>query len=146
MVEAPSTFLLLVRLSVSLTLVLGMVGGLTWFLRRRGLLSGSGSSKRRLEILDRKGIGRRSSIVVAKVGEVTLLLGVTDQGVTLLSDDPAIGEPWRTNQEPTSALEDQEVKVGTRRTGTPVSAQAVLTDSSGMSFIEALREMTVRRS
>lgn len=162
MADQPSTLILLMRLGLSLGLVLALVGGVTWVLRRRGLLSGSlgGKTTGRLQILDRKSLSKHASLVVARVGDTSVLLGVTDQNVTVLSDSAGLVDGWcetpgttRAADKPTVQLIEgaaeapTEIKImGSRRTGTPVSTQAVATDSTGMSFVEALRELTVRRS
>lgn len=165
MADQPSTFMLMLRLGLSLGLVLALVGGITWVLRRRGLLAGglSGKSTGRLQILDRKSLNKHASLVVARVGDTSVLLGVTEQNVTVLSDSDGLGAGWcppagtapqveqKTEDDEPQAMPAEpkpaELKiVGARRTGTPVSAAAVATDSTGMSFIEALRELTVRRS
>ncbi len=153
MADQPSTIFLLLRLGLSLGLVLALVGGITWVLRRRGLLAGGLGSKAsgRLQVLDRKSLSKHASLVVAKVGDTSVLLGVTDQNVTVLSDSDGLISGWGTPavSEPVSpapAGADKITIMGSRRTGTPVSTQAVATDSTGMSFVEALRELTVRRS
>ncbi|MGB6056759.1 MAG: flagellar biosynthetic protein FliO [Microthrixaceae bacterium] len=164
MADQPSTIMLMLRLGLSLGLVLALVGGITWVLRRRGLLAGGlgGKSTGRLQILDRKSLNKHASLVVARVGDTSVLLGVTEQNVTVLSDSDGLGAGWyappgtspqsqqNTENEPQATAAEQkpaELKiVGPRRTGTPVSTAAVATDSTGMSFVEALRELTVRRS
>lgn len=164
MAESPSTLMLMLRLALSLGLVLAMVGAVTWALRRRGMLGPTqrGASGR-LEVLDRKSLGKHASLVVARVGGVAVLVGVTDQNVTVLSEDPRIDAAW-TAPEPDAGLTgdvadlermwaagdtDDHTTMETRRTGFPVEAPAVAdasTTTSGMSFVEALRELTVRRS
>ncbi|MGB3412753.1 MAG: flagellar biosynthetic protein FliO [Microthrixaceae bacterium] len=175
MADQPSTFMLMLRLGLSLGLVLALVGGITWVLRRRGLLAGGlgGKSTGRLQILDRKSLNKHASLVVARVGDTSVLLGVTEQNVTVLSDSDGLGAGWyapagtATPHEQPAEIKPAEIKpaetepagikptgskpaeikiVGARRTGTPVSTKAVATDSTGMSFVEALRELTVRRS
>ena len=64
-------------------------------LRRRGLLAGglSGKSTGRLQILDRKSLNKHASLVVARVGEVSVLLGVTEQQVAPFSATPRDSAP-----------------------------------------------------
>ena len=95
MAEAPSTFMLLVRLGLSLGLVLALVGAITWVLRRRGLLRPANrGTDGRLEVLDRKSLGKRSSLVVARVGGTAVLVGVTDTHISVLSEAPGLDAAW----------------------------------------------------
>lgn len=167
MADDPNTLMLFVRLALSLGMVLALVGGATWVLRRRGLLRPGGvAPSGRLEVLDRKSVGKNASIVLARVGDQAMLLGVTGEHIELLSDREGLDAAWR--DEPTTAITttttnapaDTAVPItprtaahtrptrpmtgGARRTGRPVTAPAV--DRTRMSFIEALQELTVRRS
>jgi flagellar biosynthetic protein FliO len=205
LVEAPNTMMLVLRLALSLGLVLALVGAVTWVLRRRGLLAPGGAkgATGRLEVLDRKTLNKHASLVVARVGDVAVLVGVTEQHITVLSEAPGIDAAWRAaaDGEPAAALAtdpapqaepepgtepatalmppadfpadtvidlerllqlpsavpatgtsatalpaDTELDTEARRTGLRVDADAATATSSGMSFIEALRELTVRRS
>ena len=106
MAEAPSTLMLMVRLGVSLGLVLALVGAVTWVLRRRGLLRPANrGTDGRLEILDRKALGKRASLVVARVGGTAVLVGVTDTHISVLSEAPGIDAAWR--DEPVDAAGEQ---------------------------------------
>src|SRR5690606_1155274 len=102
------TFMLLLRLGMSLGMVLALVGAVTWVLRRRGLLrtSASGEASARLQVLDRKSLGKRASLVVASVGEVTVMLGVTDQQVNVLATAPGAGGTWTTTPALDAAAEE----------------------------------------
>ena len=193
MAESPNTFMLLLRLGMSLGMVLALVGAVTWVLRRRGLLrtSPAGEAQARLQVVDRKSLGKRASIVVASVGDVTVMLGVTDQQVNVLATAPGEGGSWVTapaaldpasTADPavptavadppsaaTPAALDAAVAasqparsatrcstapiaratgmtMGARRTGTRVQAPSADTQPTGMSFVDALRELTVRKS
>ena len=206
LVESPNTMMLVLRLALSLGLVLALVGAVTWVLRRRGLLAPGGAKRStgRLEILDRKPLSKHASLVVARVGGVAVLVGVTEQQVAILSDAPGIDAAWAVEDEDDNAVlpvttllaespldtpapgrplppadfpqatatatADGTIVAGsvlelerlmllpsadsagtdqimeTRRTGLRVDADAAITTSSGMSFVEALRELTVRRS
>ena len=190
MAETPNTFMLLLRLGLSLGMVLAIVGAVTWVLRRSGMLrpSAGGDAPARLQVMDRKSLGKRASIVVASVGEVTVLLGVTDQQVNVLATAPGAGGTWSSTPataidvaapQPSHEVEPQPVlqpqpalqhahelqparpaprcntvpgatapgpTTGSRRTGTRVHAQRADTHPTGMSFVDALRELTVRKS
>ena len=193
MAEAPSTFMLLMRLGVSLGLVLALVGAVTWVLRRRGLLRPTNrGTDGRLEILDRKALGKRASLVVARVGGTAVLVGVTDTHISVLSEAPGLDAAWTDD----AARDDDEARpaidaataadpadpagpadataeadlaeqieripldlaaletaarraaptTGARRTGPLGDSQVELATTTRMSFVETLRELTVRRS
>lgn len=169
MADSPDTFVLMLRLGVSLGLVLALVGAVTWVLRRRGLLRGGVAAPTdRLELIDRKSLGKRSSIVVARVGGVSVLLGVTDHQIGVLarldgagevvtdapSIDPApaaapVAAVLTTDaQEPDRApvAAATPMHMGSRRTGTRVDAQHAPATQARMSIVDALRELTVRSS
>lgn len=175
MAEDPNTFVLLLRLVLSFGMVLALVGGATWMLRRRGLLRGVTGARPtgRLEVLDRKSLGKTSSIVLARVGGRPLLLGVTGQQIAVLSDAPDLDAAWRTQDgsateaavEPAAATTTvvplratgtgtaaatsistatRNMTGGARRTGRTTAAPTA--DRTRMSFVEALQELTIRRS
>jgi flagellar biosynthetic protein FliO len=154
-----STAALVLRLVLSLGIVLALVGAVTWALRRKGLLRTGpvGGRGGRLEVLDRRPLNRHASIVLARVGGTAVLLGVTEQRVEVLSTAEGLDAAWRELPEadatpapgpaiPAAPVEPAAAPVpGTRRTGFPVVASAT-TPPARMSFVEALRELTVRRS
>ena len=85
-----STLMLFVRLILSLGVVIGLMWIAANVLRKRGI-AGTSSSKRtargpEVELVARKPLGRNASIVVVRVGERSMLVGVTDQRVTNLGD------------------------------------------------------------
>ncbi len=84
-----STLMLFVRLILSLTVVIGLMWVAANVLRKRGF---SGVASRRgpkgpeLELLARRPLGRNASIAVVRVGDRSLVVGVTDHQVTKLGD------------------------------------------------------------
>src|SRR5690606_13976478 len=88
----PNTLVLVLRLGLSFGMVLGLVAGVTWVLRRRGLLrpNAGHTAGGRLEGLDRKSLGKSSSLVLARVGDTAVLLGVTGERIEVLSDRPGL--------------------------------------------------------
>ena len=85
-----STLMLFVRLILSLGVVIGLMWIAANVLRKRGI-AGTSSSKRtargpEVELVARKPLGRNASIVVVRVGDRSMLVGVTDQRVTNLGD------------------------------------------------------------
>jgi len=87
-----SLFALLVRVVVSLGVVFGLMAGAAAVLRRSGLAGTAVSGRRGLrravpvEIVARHGLSRAASVAVVRLGGRGLVLGVTDQQVTLLTE------------------------------------------------------------
>jgi flagellar biogenesis protein FliO len=107
---------------------------------RRALRRSKARKRNRLEVLARQSLGKNASVAVVRVGGRTLIVGVTDMAVQLLSevdasvfDDP--DESLATPFAPATA--DAVVHAG------PASAHAA---SSGLSVLDLLRERTVRRA
>lgn len=92
--EDVSVLALLGRLAVSLAVVLGLMLIAAKVLRKRGLGRTSGSTATsRIEVLARQGLGRSSSVQLVRVGGRTLVLGVTENAVSVLSEaDPLLLE------------------------------------------------------
>jgi flagellar protein FliO/FliZ len=93
-VEDVSLVALLSRLALSLAVVFGLMFVAARLLRRRGLASGrAGAVSGRIEVLARQGLGRTSSVQLVRVGGKTLVLGVTDSAVSVLTEaDPLLLE------------------------------------------------------
>ena len=140
-----------------------IVGALLWmFMRasngRLGALVAGTSKGRvtdRLAVLDRRQLTRNTGIALVRSGERHLLLGVSDHGVQLLAEGDDLTPIEDTT--PAGAPGSEAVVVPTD----VVSDAALTTDqpdawtrsgstfgsrSPRMSFVAALREMTVRRS
>ena len=85
-----STLGLFVRLIMSLGVVIGLMWIAANVLRKRGI-AGTGPARKgsrgpEVELVARKPLGRNASIVVVRVGDRSMLVGVTDQRVTNLGD------------------------------------------------------------
>ncbi|WP_413451425.1 flagellar biosynthetic protein FliO [Georgenia phoenicis] len=74
------------ELALRVALSLGLVLALLWFLARR-LGAGNGTTRRLpITVLGRQGLGRRTGITVVDVAGRTLVLGVSDTEVRLLTE------------------------------------------------------------
>jgi flagellar protein FliO/FliZ len=153
---------LALRVGLSLACVLGLV-----WLFSKGMLKGgrrSSGSAAAVEVLARQSLTRASSLTVVRIGERALVLGVTEQQVTLLSEAdvaslaapvpaailPAVAPPVLPSM-PAS------VPVQQRTTTAPVELPAAVTEARGAlagsalspatwsQAVEALRERTTRR-
>ena len=125
-----STFALLGRLILSLTVVLVLMALAARFVRKYRIgLGGRARPGAPVEVLARAGLGRRSSVSVIRTGRRTLVVGVTDASVSLLAD---LG--------PDDLVELESETERTR----PPGGSGSLPSWSG--FVAQLREKTVRRS
>jgi flagellar protein FliO/FliZ len=74
---------------VSLGVVIGLMWAAATMLRRRGLTPAGGRRPTRgvqVEMLARRPLGRNASIAVVRIGERSIVLGITDHQVTKLDD------------------------------------------------------------
>ena len=84
-----STLILFARLILSLAVVIGLMWVAANVLRKRGFSGVAGRRGPRgpqVELLARRPLGRNASIAVVRVGERSLVVGVTDHQVTKLGD------------------------------------------------------------
>ncbi len=152
-----------------------IVGVLLWLFVRAGngrlgaLISGSGNGRPNdpLSVLGRRQLTKNAGLALVRAGERTLLVGVTDHGVRLIAEgDDLLDETAdaqvdaRQPNGQTSVVQSDDI-VSDRR-GTPIDLAAHAASdlpnartrfgranrptSPRMSFVAALREMTVRRS
>jgi flagellar biosynthetic protein FliO len=111
-VEQPSSIGMMARALGALLLVIGLLVASAWCLRRLKGKTFSGSREdAQLTVLTTVSIGDKRSLTVVRFGERTLLLGSTQQSVTLLATDdddslPPVESPARSVAEVLSASED----------------------------------------
>jgi flagellar protein FliO/FliZ len=134
-----SSLVLVLRVGVSLTVVLGLLAFAARAASRRGLGTAPGrSSAAKVEIVARAGLGRNNSVIIVRAAERALVLGVTETGISLLADaDPSVLDV-RTEGSSEDADPDAQ-RMG--RTGGPLARPSAWKDT-----LEILRERTVRRS
>lgn len=107
------------RLLVSLGVVLTLIVVLARWAMKRGVgrVGGPGAGLD-VEVLARRGLGRGSAVQVVRVGEQVLVLGVTDQHVTLLRELPPVPvageEPSAADPGPVSPVLDFESVLAAR--------------------------------
>ena len=143
-----------------LILSLAFVGGVLWFAARvakkRGL---GGRANGLIEVVATQRMGRSSTVNVVRIGDVVLVVGATEEQVTLLAEvdndtvDAALREreaarvsrvPARVDDEgqPTGGV--HRPVVAARSSSGPL-AGSVLDRKGWGSFVNHLRERTVRR-
>lgn len=140
-----STFALMARLLVSLAVVLGLLGLVAWVAKRR--LPNGRAGRGQLEVVARTTLGRTASVQVVRVGERAILLGVTDQHVTYLSEGELgdfLDAPAASAAAGELGAGDDGYTIDLGRTG-GATAGAPRTGSTWTGFVEALRDRTARR-
>lgn len=105
--EAPSAFGLLLRTVGALCLIVGLVFGAGWGLKRFGgtRFAAPRADVPALAVLSTVTLGDRRSLAVVRFGERTLLVGSTAQAITLLAEEEA-EEPRETLTPPARSVAD----------------------------------------
>jgi flagellar biogenesis protein FliO len=168
-VDAPSTAELLVRLVFSLGVILGLLLLAAKVARRNGRtlrLPGIGSfgGKRRepvINVIERTSLSKHASLAVVQVGDRTMVVGITDHEVSLLTDQVDVSVTADNDDDEVSDVDDEPVQpvAGVTQISAMRGAKGTLPLPTGsaaldavvtpdrptrMSFVDALREMTVR--
>jgi flagellar biogenesis protein FliO len=130
-----SLIAVLARLVVSLGLVLGLMGGIAWMLKRRGPLAGAKGS---FPIVARQQLGRSASVQAIRIGttERALVLGVTETSVTLLAE---------VDVDDVTTVDLRETADAAQPRGSKRADTTSAPSPAGKSVIDTLRELTVRR-
>ncbi|MGY1741572.1 MULTISPECIES: FliO/MopB family protein [unclassified Blastococcus] len=135
---------------IRLILSLAFVGGVLWFAARLARKRGMGASNGLVEVVAHQRVGRASTVNVIRVADRVLVVGATEQSVTLLAEvDGELVDATLAERE-LAALPGGETAHGVRRpvvTARPggVLAGSVLDRGSWGGFVAQLRERTVRR-
>jgi len=117
--------------------------------KKRGLGQGNGL----IEVVARQRMGRSSTLNVVRIADVVLVVGATEEQVTLLAEvdadavDAALRE--RRAPAPIGAAEDGSIgdsPVLGARPSTGALAGSVFDRNGWSTFVQQLRERTVRRS
>ncbi len=124
---------------VRLVLSLAFIGGVLWFAARVAKKRGIGQDNGLIEVVARQRMGRASSVSVVRIADRVLVVGSTEEQVTLLAEvDGDVVEEAIAERRPATA---QPVGAGTPG----VLAGSVFDRNGWTSFVSALRERTVRR-
>jgi flagellar protein FliO/FliZ len=139
---------MIIRLVLSLAFVAAVLIFAARLAKKRGLGQGNGL----IEVVARQRMGRTSTVNVVRIGDVVLVVGATEEQVTLLAEvDPEVVE---------DALQERRVpvrSVADRSTGAVATPALAARTSSGAlagsvfdrngwgAFVHQLRERTVRR-
>jgi flagellar biogenesis protein FliO len=151
----------LVQMVIALVVIVGCIWGLGKILAR--MRSGAASPKRRsagkasgnsLAVVSRQSLGKDLSIATVRWGEREVLVGIAGSTITFLNEartespasaapeaappiiaDPPAGDPWAGLEDPFASY----------RPGNSPGIAAPAPSEGPMSFIESLRNATLRR-
>jgi flagellar protein FliO/FliZ len=140
---------LIVRLVASLVMLVAIILVAHKVLRARGgFRFGSSPGAPRLDVLDRTSVARNASVAVVRVGGRGLIVGITEQSVTLLAEAPELIDRYEHEEAertaPPAERSSSRLPMAWRGLGRPDAADAP--EPTRMNVFEALRESTVRRS
>lgn len=144
---------------IRLFLSLALIGGVLWFAARLAKKRGLGQGNGLIEVIARQRMGRASSVNVVRIADLVLVIGATEEQITLLAEvDPDAVEDVLQARRPTRArveqAQDDELPapgpapslVAARSSSDGVLAGSVLDRNGWGSLVDELRERTVRRS
>jgi flagellar protein FliO/FliZ len=124
---------------IRLLLSLAFVAAVLWFAARLAKQRGLGQGNGLIEVVARQRMGRASSVSVVRIADRVLVVGATEEQVTLLAevDGEAVEE---------ALAERRTVPARTApATAGGVLAGSVFDRSGWTTFVQQLRERTVRR-
>ena len=93
MSSGPSTVELLVRLVFSLGLIVGLLLIAAKFAKKNGgalKLPGFGKKESAIKVIERHSLTKTASIAVVQIGDRTMVVGITEHGITRLADGPEV--------------------------------------------------------
>jgi flagellar biogenesis protein FliO len=76
----------LLRAFITMMVCVGAIAGLLWLVKRKMTTGKQGNTLIGIEIIARQGLNTKAQIFVVSVHSKTLLLGVTEQSVTMLAE------------------------------------------------------------
>ena len=142
---------------IRLILSLVFIGGVLLFAARLAKKRGLGQSSGLIEVVARQRMGRTSTLNVVRIADVVLVVGATEEQVTLLAEvdsdtiDAALREraPVRLAAASSDAGDDEHddhLPTRVTRPSSGVLAGSVLDRQGWGTLVDQMRERTVRRS
>jgi flagellar protein FliO/FliZ len=141
---------MIIRLVLSLAFVAAVLLFAARLAKKRGLGQGNGL----IEVVARQRMGRSSTVNVVRIADVVLVIGATEEQVTLLAevDADAVEHALRERRVPTrigpahSEHADGEKPALAARSSSGALAGSVFDRNGWGTFVHQLRERTVRKS
>jgi flagellar protein FliO/FliZ len=139
---------MIIRLILSLAFIAIVLFFAAKVAKKRGLGQGNGL----IEVIARQRMGRTSTVNVVRIGDVVLVVGATEEQVTLLAevDAETIEQSLRERQAPARLSATTPAPAGgsatlAARTTSGALAGSVFDRNGWGSFLHQLRERSVRR-
>jgi flagellar protein FliO/FliZ len=139
---------MIIRLVLSLAFIAVVLLFAARVAKKRGLGQGNGL----IEVVARQRMGRTSTVNVVRIGDVVLVVGATEEQVTLLAeiDAETVEEALRERQAPVRLGATEHAPAGgsatlAARTTSGALAGSVFDRNGWGSLVHQLRERTVRR-
>jgi flagellar protein FliO/FliZ len=143
---------MIIRLILSLAFVAAVLLFAARLAKKRGLGQGNGL----IEVVARQRMGKTSTVNVVRIADVVLVVGATEEHVTLLAevDADAVEDALRERRVPVRAVgahadQEREAPALASRSAsvsTGALAGSVFDRNGWGTFVHQLRERTVRRS
>ena len=139
---------------IRLILSLGFVAAVLFFAARLAKKRGLGQGNGVIEVVARQRMGRSSTVNVIRVADIVLVVGATEEQVTLLAevDGDAVEKSIRERRVPARvaahAAEPGDVEtpaLAARSVSTGALAGSVFDRNGWGTFVHQMRERTVRR-
>lgn len=138
---------------IRLVLSLGFIAAVLLFAARLAKKRGLGQGSGLIEVVARQRMGRTSTLNVVRIADVVLVVGATEEQVTLLAEmDPGTVEDALRERAPVRLASAREQDADDSptliaRTPTPGALAGSVLDRDGWgNLVHQLRERTVRRS
>jgi flagellar protein FliO/FliZ len=144
---------------IRLVLSLAFIGAVLLFAARVAKKRGLGQGNGLIEVVARQRMGRTSTLNVVRIADVVLVVGATEEQVTLLAevDADAVDAALREQQRPAVRIGAADTSSDTPGEAPRAPALAARSTSGALagsvfdrngwgSFVTELRERTVRRS
>jgi flagellar protein FliO/FliZ len=139
---------MIIRLILSLAFIAAVLLFAARVAKKRGLGQGNGL----IEVVARQRMGRTSTVNVVRIADVVLVVGATEEQVTLLAevDADAVDAALRDRRVPAHAAGDDDSATRApalvARSTSPALAGSVFDRNGWGAVVNQLRERTVRRS
>jgi flagellar protein FliO/FliZ len=139
---------MIIRLILSLAFIAVVLFYAARLAKKRGLGQGNGL----IEVVARQRMGRTSTLNVVRIADIVLVVGATEEQVTLLAEvdaetiDLALSEARGPARLGTSEIGPTGSPSVAARTSTGALAGSVFDRNGWGTFVHQLRERTVRRS
>ncbi|MCZ2858071.1 FliO/MopB family protein [Blastococcus sp. VKM Ac-2987] len=140
---------------IRLFLSLALIGGVLWWAAALAKKKGLGQGNGLIEVVARQRMGRTSTVNVVRIADVVLVIGATEEQVTLLAEvdaeavDAALGDrraPVRLRPAGEPGEDAPAIPAQVARSADGVLAGSVLDRNSWGTLVDGLRDRTVRRS